>query len=82
MTPDHHVMDPNGLARSLKLCPELTVMAGSAVGKREYVQPCTELLDDREIFVRPCRFFRAIDQLGESDNGDAKLIRKVIEALA
>jgi len=82
MPSDHHVMDPAGLACSLKLCPELTVMTGSAFRKREYVQSCTELLDNREIFMRPCRFFRAIDQLGEGDNGDAKLIGKVIEVLA
>jgi hypothetical protein len=82
MPSDHHVMAPDGLACSLKLCPELTVMAGSAFRKPEYVQSCTELLDNREIFMRPCRFFRAIDQRGESDNGDAKLISKVIEALA
>ena len=82
MTSDHHVMNADGLARSFELCPELTVMAGSAFGKREHIQPCTELLDNREIFMRPCRFFRAIDQLGESDNGDAKLIRKIIEFIA
>jgi hypothetical protein len=71
MPSDHHVMDPDELA-----------CTGSAFRKREYVQSCTELLDSREIFMQPCRFFRAIDQLGESDNRDSKLIRKVIKTLA
>jgi len=75
-------MDADEFARSFELCPELTVMAGGTFGKREHIQPCTEWLDNRQIFMRPCRFFRAIDQLGESDNGNAKLIGKVIEAIA
>jgi len=82
MPPDHHVVNPDGLARSFNICPKLTVMAGSAFGKSEHVQACTELLDHREIFMRPSRFFCAIDQLGESYYGDAKLIRNIIESLA
>ena len=81
MASDHHVVSPDRLARPLNLCPKLTVMTSGTFGKRENLQACTELLDDREIFMRACRFFRAIDQLGESDNRDAKLIPKAIEAL-
>jgi hypothetical protein len=53
VTPDHHVVDSHGLARSLEPCPQLTVMAGGSFGKRENVQPSAELLDNSEIFMRP-----------------------------
>jgi hypothetical protein len=69
-------------ARPLELCPNLTVMTGRAPVKRENVEPRAELLDYCEVFVRPRRFFGAINQLGERNGGDAKLIRKLIETLA
>src|SRR5579863_1214067 len=81
MTSNHHVMKPNRVAGALEICTNLAVMGRGSFAKREHVQACCKLVDDREIFNRPCRLLCTIDNLGKSDGGDAKLIRKPIEAL-
>jgi hypothetical protein len=53
MTSNHHVMEADALARSLEFRPELTAMVGSAFHKWEHLQPPAELLDRREILLRP-----------------------------
>ena len=57
-------------------------MGCSSFAKWEYVQACSKLLDDLDVFDLPCRFLGTVDDLGESHGGDTKLIRKRVEPLA
>jgi hypothetical protein len=82
MTSNHHIVNPNTLARSLEFRPELAVMGSSPLRKTQNFQTRTKLLDDGQVLVRPGRFFRAIDKFSQCNNGNAKLIRKLIEPLA
>src|SRR5262249_8783405 len=61
--------------------PEADRSDWPAVGKDEHVQACMELLDNIEVFVRPCRLFGAVDELSERDDGSAKLIGIPIETV-
>ena len=82
MTSNHRVMKPNRMAGAFEICTNLAVMGCSSFAKRENVQACSKLVDDLDVFDLPCRFLRTIDDLGKSDGGDAKLIRKPVEPLA
>jgi hypothetical protein len=57
-------------------------MAGGSFGKSQYVEARTELLDDLEVFVRSCRFFRTVNQFCKRDDRYTELIRKAVEPRA
>ena len=66
----------------LEVGTNLAVMGCSSFAKWEYVQACSKLLDDLDVFDLPCRFLGTVDDLGESHGGDTKLIGKPVEPLA
>src|SRR5260370_20663594 len=79
---DHHVVGADRLAGSLELRPKLAIMCSRLFGERKHVEPCGELLDNREILGGPCRFLGAINHFCERDGGNTQLIRDAVGALA
>jgi hypothetical protein len=61
---DKKVIAADGLALSFQCCAYVGGMPGSVDVERKNVEPHREALDLMAIVLRPCRFRRAVQQLG------------------